>query len=65
MPLARAERIAAEVRETVVSPQTAERLIGMGYVPHGDAPAEFTPMLEALRKRFAEVARAYGANPPG
>jgi tripartite-type tricarboxylate transporter receptor subunit TctC len=49
------EKISADVREVVASDEVKQKLIELGAVPAGNTPAQFTALIEADRKRYAQV----------
>jgi len=54
------ERIAREVRRAVEDPNVVERLIGNGFDPVGNSPAEFAAMIAADIPRWAEAVKLAG-----
>jgi tripartite-type tricarboxylate transporter receptor subunit TctC len=51
------EKISADVRELIASDEVKNRLTELGGVPHASTPAQFTQMIEADRKRYAQIIR--------
>lgn len=51
------EKISADVREIIASEEVATRLTGLGGVPHANTPAQFTAVIDADRKRYAQIIR--------
>ena len=49
------EKIAADVRELLATADLRSRLVGLGAVPRATTPAEFGKMIEADRKRYAQI----------
>ena len=49
------EKIAADVRELIATDDLRSRLVGLGAVPRATTPAEFGKMIEADRKRYAQI----------
>jgi len=49
------EKISADVREVLASDEVKQKLIELGAVPAGNTPAQFTALIEADRKRYAQV----------
>ena len=51
------EKISADVRELLASDEVKNRLTELGGVPRGNTPAQFVQMIEADRKRYADIIR--------
>jgi tripartite-type tricarboxylate transporter receptor subunit TctC len=51
------EKISADLREVVGSDEVRSRLVELGGVPHANTPAQFAQMIEADRKRYAQIIR--------
>jgi tripartite-type tricarboxylate transporter receptor subunit TctC len=51
------EKISADVREIIASDEVKGRLTELGGVPRANTPAQFTEMIEADRKRYAQIIR--------
>jgi tripartite-type tricarboxylate transporter receptor subunit TctC len=51
------EKISADVRELIASDEVKGRLIELGGVPRANTPAQFAQMIEADRKRYAQIIR--------
>jgi tripartite-type tricarboxylate transporter receptor subunit TctC len=51
------EKISADVRELIASDEVKGRLTELGGVPRANTPAEFTQMIDADRKRYAQIIR--------
>jgi len=51
------EKISADVRELVASDEVKNRLVELGGVPRANTPAQFAQMIEADRKRYAQIIR--------
>lgn len=51
------EKISADVREIVASDEVKNRLVELGGVPRANTPAQFAQMIEADRKRYAQIIR--------
>ncbi len=49
------EKISADVREIVASEEVKNRLVDLGGVPHANTPAQFAEMIDADRKRYAQI----------
>jgi tripartite-type tricarboxylate transporter receptor subunit TctC len=54
-PAAIVEKISADVREIVASEEVRSRLIELGGVPRANTPTQFAQMIEADRKRYAQI----------
>lgn len=50
-------KISADVREALASEDVKTRLVGLGSIPYGNTPAEFSKMIESDRKRYAQIIR--------
>ena len=51
------EKISADVRELLAGDEVKNRLTELGGVPRGNTPAQFVQMIEADRKRYADIIR--------
>jgi tripartite-type tricarboxylate transporter receptor subunit TctC len=51
------EKISADVRELIASDEVKSRLIELGGVPRANTPAQFAQMIDADRKRYAQIIR--------
>ena len=51
------EKISADLREIVTSDEVKNRLIELGGVPRANTPEQFTQMIAADRKRYAQIIR--------
>ncbi|MCG2591874.1 tripartite tricarboxylate transporter substrate binding protein [Ramlibacter sp. XY19] len=51
------DKIAADTRELVVREDVKEKLVGLGAVPAGTTPAQFTTLIDNDRKRYAQIIR--------
>ena len=51
------EKIARDVHDIVMSPEVRDQLIAQGATPVGGSPAEFAALIEADRKRYAQIIR--------
>ncbi len=51
------EKISTDVRELVASDEVKTRLTELGGVPRASTPAQFTQMIDADRKRYAQIIR--------
>jgi tripartite-type tricarboxylate transporter receptor subunit TctC len=49
------EKISADIREVLASDDVKGKLIELGALPSGDTPAQFQALIEADRKRYAQV----------
>jgi len=56
-PAAIVEKIAADVREVLAADDVKGRIVELGGVPHATTPAQFATMIDADRKRYAQVIR--------
>jgi tripartite-type tricarboxylate transporter receptor subunit TctC len=56
-------RLHDEVGNAVATPAVRERLVGLGVIPLGSAPAEFKPFVAAQVKIVADIVRAAGIEP--
>ncbi|MDP2008410.1 MAG: tripartite tricarboxylate transporter substrate binding protein [Rubrivivax sp.] len=54
------EKISADVRDIIASDEVKGRLTELGGVPRANTPAQFTEMIEADRKRYAQIIRERG-----
>jgi tripartite-type tricarboxylate transporter receptor subunit TctC len=62
-PPALLARLHEHVSNAVAAPAVRERLIGLGVIPLGSAPAEFKPFVAAQVKIVADIVRAAGIEP--
>lgn len=51
------DKISADVREIVASDEVKARISELGGVPHANTPAQFAQMIDADRKRYAQIIR--------
>ncbi len=51
------EKISADVRELIAGDEVKSRLIELGGVPRANTPAQFSQMIDADRKRYAQIIR--------
>ena len=51
------DKIAADTRELVARDDVKERLVGLGAVPAGTTPAQFSALIDNDRKRYAQIIR--------
>jgi len=51
------DRIAADTRELVTRDDVKEKLVGLGAVPAGTTPAQFSTLIDNDRKRYAQIIR--------
>ena len=51
------EKVAADVRDLLTKDDVKEKLVGLGAVPAGTSPAQFTSLIENDRKRYAQIIR--------
>ena len=51
------ERISADVRELLATDEVKKRLVELGGVPRANTPAQFAQMIDADRKRYAQIIR--------
>jgi tripartite-type tricarboxylate transporter receptor subunit TctC len=49
------EKISADVREIVASDDVKNKLVDLGGVPRANTPAQFAEMIDADRKRYAQI----------
>lgn len=49
------EKISADVREIIASNEVNRRIVELGGVPRANTPAQFSQMIEADRKRYAQI----------
>jgi len=56
-PPAIVEKMSADVREVLASDEVKTRIVGLGGVPLGSTPAQFSGLIENDRKRYAQVIR--------
>jgi tripartite-type tricarboxylate transporter receptor subunit TctC len=57
------ERLAAVFGEAVRRADLAPRLNQMGFIPHGDGPAEYAALIARETEKFTRVIRAAGIKP--
>jgi tripartite-type tricarboxylate transporter receptor subunit TctC len=51
------EKISADLREVVASDDVKSKLVELGAVPRATTPAQFATLIEADRKRYAQIIR--------
>jgi tripartite-type tricarboxylate transporter receptor subunit TctC len=51
------EKIAADVRSILADESVKARFVNLGGVPHGTTPQEFTTLIAADKKRYAQIIR--------
>ena len=51
------DKISADVRELIATEDVKTRLVELGAIPAGTTPAQFTQLIEADRKRYAQIIR--------
>jgi tripartite-type tricarboxylate transporter receptor subunit TctC len=51
------DKIAADVREAVGRDEVRDKLVGLGAVPAGTSPAQFTTLIDNDRKRYTQIIR--------
>ena len=51
------DKVAGDVRETLATDDVRQKLIELGAVPAGTAPAQFQALIDADRKRYEQVIR--------
>jgi tripartite-type tricarboxylate transporter receptor subunit TctC len=56
-------RLHQEVAKAVATPSVRQRLIGLGVIPQGSAPAEFKPFVSSQVRKIAEIVKAAGLQP--
>ena len=49
------QKISADVREVLASDEVKTKLVELGAIPAGNTPAQFQALIEADRKRYAQV----------
>jgi tripartite-type tricarboxylate transporter receptor subunit TctC len=59
-PAAIVDRLSAEVREAVATPDMRQALIAQGATPRGSSPAELQAVIDAARDRYGRVIKARG-----
>ena len=59
-PDALVEKISADVRELMASDELKRRYVEQGAVPAANTPAQFRALIEADRKRYAQIIRDKG-----
>ena len=59
-PQAILDRLAADVKEAVESPDVREKLIAQGAVPQASTPAELQKLIDADRARYGKIIRDKG-----
>ncbi|NML43587.1 tripartite tricarboxylate transporter substrate binding protein [Ramlibacter sp. G-1-2-2] len=53
------DKIAADTRETISREEVRDKLVGLGAVPGGTTPAQFTSLIDNDRKRYAQIIREH------
>lgn len=56
------EKVSADVRELMANEELKRRYVDQGAVPAADTPAQFRALIEADRKRYAQIIRDKGIN---
>ena len=56
-PLELVDKLSADIRETLATDEVKAKLVGLGSIPYGNTPAEFSRMIEGDRKRYAQIIR--------
>jgi tripartite-type tricarboxylate transporter receptor subunit TctC len=51
------DKIAADTRELVARDEVKEKLVGLGAVPAGTTPQQFSTLIDNDRKRYAQIIR--------
>ena len=51
------DKVSADVREVLASEEVKARIAELGGVPRANTPAQFAQMIDADRKRYAQVIR--------
>ncbi len=51
------DKISADVRELLATDEVKARLVELGAIPVGTTPAQFTQLIDADRKRYAQIIR--------
>jgi tripartite-type tricarboxylate transporter receptor subunit TctC len=51
------DKIARDVREVVTAPEVRDQFIAQGATPIGGTPAQFAALIDADRKRYAQIIR--------
>ncbi len=51
------DKVARDVREVVTAPDVRDQFIAQGATPVGGTPAEFAALIDADRKRYAQIIR--------
>ena len=59
-PAAAVDRLGAEMRKSIMRPETRDRFRALGAVPIGDTPVEFAAFLKQDHERWARVIKASG-----
>jgi tripartite-type tricarboxylate transporter receptor subunit TctC len=59
-PKAIIDKVAADVKEAVESPEVRDKLIAQGAVPQASTPAELQKLIDADRARYGEIIRDKG-----
>jgi len=59
-PQARVDRLGAAMNEIVAMPDTAEKLAGLGAIPHALGPREFATFLDKEDGRWSEIVKSAG-----
>ena len=49
------DKISADVREVLAAPEVKAKLTELGAVPYGNTPAQFQALIDADRKRYAQL----------
>ena len=56
-------RLHQELAKAVATPAVRDRLVGLGVIPLGNAPAEFKPFVAQQVRKIAEIVRTAGIEP--
>jgi len=59
-PKAIIDKVAADVKEAVESPEVRDKLIAQGAVPQASTPAELQKLIDADRARYGKIIRDKG-----
>jgi tripartite-type tricarboxylate transporter receptor subunit TctC len=51
------DKVSADIREVLATPEVKDKLVELGAIPMGTTPAAFQALIEADRKRYAQVIR--------
>jgi tripartite-type tricarboxylate transporter receptor subunit TctC len=62
-PAAVQARLHEEVQRAVTTPAVRDRLVGLGVIPVGNAPSEFSRFVAAQVKLIAEIVQTAGIAP--